>query len=193
METSLFHIPPPISTVPFVQFLWRIWSSHSVHALGFPPSLLWSKSLLLCESVVRKTLPAAPVDNFYRTLIISFLTTCLWATMQIYLWLCSLHPGVWLNCWVSAKFLCFSISRMELGSTTTQSNRFKNEKQCIMLYRMLKITRKMFRIWRNLLLSSNNFPIGKLPMCLQWCFLSQLWDRCATSKNQNFGTNPFRR
>ena len=39
---------------------------------------------------------------------------------------CCLHPGVWLNCWVSAKFLCFSSTpRNGLGSTTTQSSRFK--------------------------------------------------------------------
>ena len=48
--------------------------------------------------------------------------------MQIYLWLGSLDPSVWLKCWVSANFVCFSISRKELGSTTTQSSRFKKEK-----------------------------------------------------------------
>ena len=87
-----------------------------------------------CKLVVRKTVPAAPVDTFYTTLIISFLTTRRCVSMPIYFWQFNLHPGLWLNCWVSAKFLCFSISRKEMGSTTTQSSRFENEKQCSMVY-----------------------------------------------------------
>ena len=54
------------------------------------------------ESVGRKILYAAPVDTFYWSLIISFLSS-LWASMGIYIWFCSLHNGVWLNYW-SANF-----------------------------------------------------------------------------------------
>ena len=52
-------------------------------------------------------------------------------SLQIYLWLCSLHIGVWLNCWVSAKFRCFFISRKGLGGTTPQSSRFKNKNNAV--------------------------------------------------------------
>ena len=38
-----------------------------------------------------------------------------------------LHCDVWLNCWASAKFRCFSIPLKGLGSITTQSSRFKNK------------------------------------------------------------------
>ena len=38
MEMSHFHIPPTISTVPFLQFLRWNWSSYAPYALSFPLS-----------------------------------------------------------------------------------------------------------------------------------------------------------
>ena len=50
METSYFHIPPPISTLPMLQFLRWNWSSHAPNALSFPPSLPRSKPLAIVVS-----------------------------------------------------------------------------------------------------------------------------------------------
>ena len=50
METSHFHIPPLIPTVPFLQFLRGYWSSHAPFALSFPPSLPRSKPLTIVVS-----------------------------------------------------------------------------------------------------------------------------------------------
>ena len=161
-----YYIFPLIATIPFVQFFRWNWSTfqfqfHS-HPICFELSAFASiiKTSYYCrKSVITKPFPAAPVDTFYRTLIISFLTVLplgIHANQSL-----ALHSGVWLNWWVSVKFLCFSISRKRLGSTATiQSNRFKKEKQCSMLNRLLKITRQVFRIRKNLLLCSNNFSVN---------------------------------
>ena len=73
MKTLHFHVPPPILVVHFLQFLHWTWSSHShiLSAFAFK-----GKDSYNChKSVVTKTLAAAPVITFYRTLlIISFLT-----------------------------------------------------------------------------------------------------------------------
>ena len=49
METSHFHIPPPISTVLFLQFLRWNWFSHASYTLSFPPWLLRSKPITIVE------------------------------------------------------------------------------------------------------------------------------------------------
>ena len=180
IETSHFHNPLPFQLCCSYSFSEEMGplTSHTPYALSFPPSLQWSKLLHCChKSVVRKTLPAVPVDTFCRTLIIFFLTVC---SLSLYahlsLTLQSAPQACWLNCRVSAKFLCFSIPWKGLGSTTTQSGCFKNEKQCSMFYRMLQITSQMFQICRNLLLCNNNFSadmssvvIRKLLMWISVC------------------------
>ena len=127
METSHFHILPPISNVPFLQFLRWSWSSHAQYALIFPPSLPRSKSL---TTVVRKTLPAALVDTFYRTLIIFFLTALplsLYASLSL-----AMQSTPWrvAQLWVCVKFRCFLLLRKGLSGTTPQSSRFKNNAVC---------------------------------------------------------------
>ena len=104
-------------------------------ALSFSPSLSKSKSLLFLEVSRKKNSSCSACGHLSKDLNHLFLNYFLGVSLRIYLWLFSLHPSLWLNRWVSAKFLCFSISRKEMGSTTTlKSSRFNNEKQCSMLY-----------------------------------------------------------
>ena len=128
METSHFHSPPHISTVPFQHFLRRNWSSHVRYAFSPPPSLPANTPTISCrKSVVRKTLPAAPVDTFYRILIISFSTVLhlsLYANLSLTPQYAPRRVAQRLGLFCSCLF-CFSIPRKELGSTTTQSSRSK--------------------------------------------------------------------
>ena len=77
METSHFNIPPPTSTVPFLQFLRWNWSSHAPYALISAVAFKVKASYNRRKSVVRKTLPAALAKTCYKTLIIFFLTVLL--------------------------------------------------------------------------------------------------------------------
>ena len=78
------------------------------------------------KSVARKTFRS--VCGHLRQSFNHFLLDCLASEFlcKFIFSRCCLHSGVWLKCWVSAKFLCFSfLPRKGLGSTTTQSSRFK--------------------------------------------------------------------
>ena len=68
MELSHFHIHPPISTVPFY--------STSGEIGPLTPDMLQAFHIDFHDKTLYyslKTLPAVPVDTFYKTLIISFL------------------------------------------------------------------------------------------------------------------------
>ena len=74
METSLFCDSPPSQLSHCYSFSIRIGP---LTLICFELSAFASKfkaSYNCCKSVERKTLHAAPVDTFYRTLIIFFLT-----------------------------------------------------------------------------------------------------------------------
>ena len=124
METSHFHISPPISTVPFLQFFRWNWSSHAPYALSFPPSLRRSKPLTIVVSQLKENFSCSACEHLLHDLNHLFLD-CL------DLWLCCLHTNVWLYRWVSAKFRCFFIPRKGSGGTTTQSSRFKNNNNAV--------------------------------------------------------------
>ena len=103
---SASHLNCPIPTVSLLELVL----SH----LAFASTV---KASYNChKSVVRKTLPAALVDTFYRTLLIFFLTVLplsLYANLSLAL---QSEPGrVAQNCWVCAKFRCFSILRKGVG------------------------------------------------------------------------------
>ena len=94
--------------------------------------------------VVRKTLPAAHVNTFYRILIISLLTLNSKPICK------SIFSSAvcTLACASTVGSMQSSIPRKGLGSTTTHQavSKIKKKKQCNMLYKILKITRQMFRI-----------------------------------------------
>ena len=72
-----------------------------------------------CKPVVWKTPPAVPVDTFYSTLTISFLTVLplsLYAILSLALM--SVPWRVIKQLGVSATFVCFSVPGKGLGSTT---------------------------------------------------------------------------
>ena len=85
-----------------------------------------------CKSVVRKTLPAAPVDTFCRTLIIfsfSVLPRSHYANLSLALQSAPCCVTQLLG--LSAKFRCFFILRKGLGSTIPQSSHFKYKNNAV--------------------------------------------------------------
>ena len=77
----------PISTVPFLQFPRGNWSSCVPYPLISPHFTSMIEAIYYCcKTVVRKTLPAAPVDTFYKSLTIFFLTVLpliIYATLSL--------------------------------------------------------------------------------------------------------------
>ena len=122
-----------------------------------------------CKSVVWKTFPAVPVDTFYRTLTISFLTVLLLSLYAIL----SLAQVLVPQRVVKVFGLCFSFSRKGLNGTTPLDQSTWKIKTMRYALRLLKITRLLFRIWRNLLFCSNSFSLNmsivlirKLSLCI---------------------------
>ena len=121
ISTYPSHFNCPVRTVSPEELIF-----HAPYALSFPHSLRWSKPLIIIVSqpygklfLQRLWTPSTEPQPSLAWL------SCLWAFMQFYFWLGNLHPGVRFNCWVSVKFLYFFTPRKGLGSSTTQSSRFK--------------------------------------------------------------------
>ena len=129
IEMSDFHITLPSQLYRSYSFSERIiLFSHALNALSFPLWLSWSKHFNI---IVSKTLPAAPVRTFYRTLIISFLTV--------------MPLSLQVNQSLALKFASRRVAQLldlcevplllhpseGAGSTTTQPNRFHNTNNAV--------------------------------------------------------------